>query len=425
VVRFSSIRTLLSFAVQNNLHVHQMDVVTAFLNGHLEEEIYMEQPEGYIKPGQEHLVCKLKRSIYGLKQSPRCWSKAFTKFMKDIGFKQSTSDPCVFVRSRQDLEILAVYVDDLILITESTESMDELKQALKTRYKMKDMGELSYILGISVVQEKEKNCVFLHQKHYIETILQKYGMNNANPITTPADTNVKLIKDDGVSKPVNPSTYQSMVGSLLYAAMATRPDIAHAVSVVSKFNANPNAAHLTAVKRILRYLKGTVNLALKYERSESGTLIGFSDADWAGDQDDRRSTTGKILFLSGGAVSWFSKKQATVALSTAEAEYVAVSQAAQEGTWLKRLLTDLGMSDSSTVILEDNQGAIAIAKNPVNHSRTKHIDIRYHYIRECVQNGQIQVQYCPTIDMKADILTKPLTRQRFECLRRKIGLYPV
>ena len=402
-----------------------MDVGTAFLNGHLEEEIYMEQPEGYIKPGQEHLVCKLKRSIYGLKQSPRCWSKAFTKFMKDIGFKQSTSDPCVFVRSRQDLEILAVYVDDLILITESTESMDELKQALKTRYKMKDMGELSYILGISVVQEKEKNCVFLHQKHYIETILQKYGMNNANPITTPADTNVKLIKDDGVSKPVNPSTYQSMVGSLLYAAMATRPDIAHAVSVVSKFNANPNAAHLTAVKRILRYLKGTVNLALKYERSESGTLIGFSDADWAGDQDDRRSTTGKILFLSGGAVSWFSKKQATVALSTAEAEYVAVSQAAQEGTWLKRLLTDLGMSDSSTVILEDNQGAIAIAKNPVNHSRTKHIDIRYHYIRECVQNGQIQVQYCPTIDMKADILTKPLTRQRFECLRRKIGLYPV
>ncbi|KAL7399994.1 hypothetical protein ABVT39_005028 [Epinephelus coioides] len=169
------------------------------------------------------------------------------------------------------------------------ESMDELKVTLKERYKM-DMGELSYILGISVVQDKAKNCVFLHQKHYIET---KYGMNNANPIATPADANVKLKKDDGVSKPVNPSTYQSMVGSLLYAAMATRPDIAQAVSVVSKFNANPNAAHLTAVKRILRYLKGTVNLALKYEQSESGTLIGFSDADWARDQDDRRSTTGQ------------------------------------------------------------------------------------------------------------------------------------
>lgn len=172
VVRFSSICTLLSFAVQNNLHVHQMDVVTAFLNGQLEEELYMEQPEGYIKPGQEHQVCKLKKSIYGLKQSPRCWSKPFTEFMKDIGFKQSTSDPCVFVRSRQELEILAVYVDDLILITESTESMDELKQALKKRYKMKDMGELSYILGISVVQDRAKNCIFLHQKHYIETILQ-------------------------------------------------------------------------------------------------------------------------------------------------------------------------------------------------------------------------------------------------------------
>lgn len=152
--------------------------------------------------------------------------------MKDIGFKQSTLDPCVFVRSRQELEILAVYVDDLILITESTESMDELKQALKRCYKMNDMGELSYILGISVVQERAKKCVFLHQKHYIETILQKYGISNANPIATPADANVKLRKDDGVSKPVNSSTYQSMVGSLLYAAMATRPDIAQVVSCV-------------------------------------------------------------------------------------------------------------------------------------------------------------------------------------------------
>ncbi len=188
---------------------------------------------------------------------------------------------------------------------------------------------------------------------------------------------------------------------------------------MSKFKANPDAAHLTAVKRILRYLKGTVNLALKYERSESGTLVGFSDADWAGDQDDRRSTTGNIFLLSEGAVSWLSKKQATVALSTAEAEYVALSQAAQEGTCLRRLLNDLGVEATPTVILEDNQGAIAIAKNPVDHSRTKHIDIHYRYIRECVQNGQIELQYCPTNDMKADILTEPLTD-----LRREIGLFP-
>ena len=172
-------------------------------------------------------------------------------------------------------------------------------------------------------------------------------------------------------------------------------------------------------------MKGTVNFALKYDKSDTGALIGFSDADWAGDQDDRRSTTGNVFLLSGGAVSWLSKKQATVALSTAEAEYIALSQAAQEGIWLKRLLSDLGVEAMSTLILEDNQGAIAIAKNPVNHSRTKHIDIRYHYIRECVQNGQIELQYCPTNDMKADIFTKPLPKQKFEYLRGEIGLFPV
>ncbi|KAM4577057.1 uncharacterized protein PAE49_006958 [Odontesthes bonariensis] len=217
---------------------------------------------------------------------------------------------------------------------------------------------LPYLLGISVIQDKTNNCVYLHQKHYIEAILQKYGMDKANPVTTPADANVKLQKNDGVSKPVNPGTYQSIVGSLLYAAMATRPDIAQAVSAVSKFNAEPNTAHMTAVKRILRYLKGTTNLALEYQRSESGTLVGFSDADWAGDQDDRRSTTGNVFLLTGGAVSWLSKKQNTVALSTAEAEYVALSQAAQECTWLKRLLSDLGMDVTPTVILEDYQGAM-------------------------------------------------------------------
>lgn len=268
-----------------------MDVVTAFLNGDLEKEIYMEQPEGYIKPGQEHRVCKLKKTIYGLKQSPRCWSKAFTEFMLEIGIKQSMSDPCVFVRSTQELEIFALYVDDLILITKSIESMNELKAALKERFKMKDMGELSYILGISVIQNKEKNCIILQQKHNIEAILQKYGMDNANPVATPADVNVKLRKSDGVSKSVDQHTYQSMVGSLLYAAMATRPDIAQAMSVVSKFNANPDALHLTALKRMLRYLKGTVNLALKYAKSDSGALIGYSDADWAGDQDEQQQAT--------------------------------------------------------------------------------------------------------------------------------------
>lgn len=426
VVRFSSIRALLAFAVKNGMFIHQMDVVTAFLNGKLDQELYMEQPEGYVKPGEEHLVCKLNKSLYGLKQSPRCWNMELRSYLESIGFMQSASDPCVFVRSTRELSILAVYVDDLILITESQEEMVDIKESLMQKFKMKDMGKLHYILGVNVIQDNDN--MWLHQEHYIQNMLQKYGMADAKTVSAPADVSVKLkkFKADDIehNDKVNPVMYQSMVGSLLYAAMATRPDIAQSVGVVSKFNQNPTTEHLTAVKRIFRYLKGTADLALVYKKSDSGTLIGYSDADWAGDLDDRHSTTGNIFMLGGAAISWLSKKQATVALSTAEAEYVALSCAAQETIWLRKLLMDIRATpDGPTVIMEDNQGAIAIAQNPVGHARTKHIDIRYHYVRECIQSGNICLQYCPTGEMKADILTKPLPRVKFEKFRAGIGLF--
>ncbi len=215
-----------------------------------------------------------------------------------------------------------------------------------------------------------------------------------------------------------------MVGSLLYAAMATRPDIAHAVGVVSKFNSRPTEAHLTSVKRILRYLRGTINLALKYHKlpKRPESLIGYSDADWAGDLDDRHSTTGNVFLMAGGAISWLSKKQASVALSTSEAEYVALSLATQEAIWLRRLLTEIGVPSGPVMVMEDNQGAIAIARNPIAHSRTKHIDIRYHYIREALQDDVISLQYCPTNEMIADLLTKPLSKPQFERLRLGLGM---
>ena len=199
--------------------VHQMDVVTAFLNGDLDEEIYMEQPPGYTVPGKEHLVCKLKKALYGLKQSSRCWSKAY---MDEIGFIPSAADPCVFIRPVDGMTVVAVYVDDLIVLAMTSAEMKKVKQTLADRFKMKDMGELHYCLGISIIQDED--CIWLHQKQYILNPLEKFGLKEEKTVSTPADLDVKLVKNDEISKDVDPVKYQSMVGSLLYAAMATRPD---------------------------------------------------------------------------------------------------------------------------------------------------------------------------------------------------------
>ena len=423
VARFSSIRTILAYAAERGMLVHQMDVITAFLNGDLKEEIYMEQPPGFVQEGKENLVCKLNKSLYGLKQSPRCWNEKFTSHMKSLGFKESTADPCVFTRinKRGKVEVIAVYVDDLILLAETQEEMQQMKTSLTSTFKMKDLGELHYCLGINV--HIGQNSVSLCQSQYLVKLLEKYSLSEANTVATPMDYNVKLVKNDGSSKLADQLLYQSMVGSLLHAARATRPDIAHAVSVVSKFNSEPTEAHMKAVKRIFRYIKGTINLSLNYN-GNGKPMFGYSDADWASDSDDRHSTSGNAFLLAGGAISWLSQKQQTVALSTCEAEYMALAVAAQEAIWLRRLLKDLQLIDTEepTEILEDNQGAIAMSKNPVGHKRTKHIDIKHHFIRETIQAGTIVLTYCPTKDMVADTFTKALPRDQFEMLRRELGL---
>ena len=380
----------------------------------------MSQPDGYIEPGKEHLVCKLKKSIYGLKQSPRCWNRAFCEHLVSIGFKQSGADPCVYIKKSELLTIIAVYVDDLILIAKTETEMQKVKENLAIQFKMKDLCEIHYCL---VEWNKPQKSLRLHQKQYILNVIKKHGLTEAKTVSTPIDLSVKLEKDDGISKAVNPISYQSIIGSLMYVTTATRPDISFAVGVLSKFNSKPNQTHLTAAKRVLRYLKGTAHMALKYCKAADENLVGYSDADWASDLDDWHSTSGNVFLMAGGAISWVSKKQATIALYTAEAEYVALSSATQEVVWLRRLLTDLKiLQDRPTVLMGDNQGAIAIARNAVAHARTKHIDIRYHYIHEALKEGIIDLRFCPKNEMTADLLTKPLPRGQFEQLRLAMGM---
>ena len=346
-----------------------------------------------------------------------------------MGFKQSTSDPCVYMSSGGDAFYIGVYVDDMILAGPTEQKIREVKRALSKRVEIKDLGKLHHFLSIAVKQDEERGRAWIDQPSYTRNLLERFEMQDCKPVTTPVDASVKLQKATDEDELVDQQLFQSAIGRLMYLSLCTRPDIACAIGNLAKFCAKPTKVHWTALKRVLRYLKGTTNHGILYQRQETtpeSELIGFADADWAGDVTDRRSTSGYVFCLSGGAISWRSKKQDCVALSTAEAEYVALSSAGQESVWLRKLTAELGqVSSHPTTIYEDNQSAISMRKNPQYHGRAKHIDIRHHYIREQVSNKEIQVEYCPTNNMAADIFTKGLTREQFCRLRDKIGITAV
>ena len=420
VVRFDSVRTLIALCVKNDLVMHQMDVTTAFLNGELKEEIYMKQPENFVEKGKEHLVCKLKRSIYGLKQSPRCWNNVLDAFLKELGFEQTHADLCLYASSEGEMCFIAVYVDDLIIACKDECKIANLKRAFAERFDMKDMGVLNHFLGIQVVQDKKRQSTWIGQSGYITEILKRFGMEDCHPVKTPVDSNAKLVKGDA-GNTIDKRKYQSAVGSLMFLSVGTRPDISFAVNTAAKFCEAPTDSHWKAVKRIFRYLKGTVDLGLLYKR-DAEHCIGFSDADWAGDVNDRKSTSGYLFKLSGAPITWMSKKQTCVALSSAEAEYVALASAVQEAVWIRQLCSDLmSKITEPLVIYEDNQSAICIAKQSSSHGRTKHIDIKYRFIENEV-GKRIELKYCCTKDMLADILTKGLSAEQFGKLRSMIGI---
>lgn len=423
VVRGESVRMIIATATQHSLELHQMDVTTAFLNGELEEEVYMRQPEGFVASGDENLVCKLRRSLYGLKQSPRCWNHALDEQLRGMGFKQTSSDPCVYVSAKGDMYIIAVYVDDLVVAGEKEDEIARIKRELSSRFEMKDLGKMHYFLGVKVIQDPDMKQVWIGQPLYTERLLQKFQMQESKPVSTPVNPGVKLVKKTEQCESFDQKTYQAAVGSLLYLSTKTRPDISFAVGSVARFCADPTKQHWMAVKRIMRYLNGTVDLGLLYGKCASDSCVGFSDADWAGSLDDRKSTSGYLFQCSGAAVSWRSCKQSCVALSTAEAEYVALAAAAQEAVWLQQLICELlSRSPKEIEIREDNQSAICLAKNPQCHGKTKHVDIKYHFVRDQVECGKIKLVYCQSEKMTADILTKGLPVSQFVKLRQSAGV---
>jgi hypothetical protein len=429
VAKYQSIRAVLALAAAQGYPVHQMDVKTAFLNGELEEEIYMQQPEGTVAAGQEHLVWRLCKSLYGLKQAPRMWYKKLDEYLQELAFHRSEADHSVYVQrdtARGSVVIIAVYVDDLVITGHEAQVL-AIKSALASKFDMKDLGEVHWLLGIEV--ERKRNLYQLSQRKYITDMLEAYGMADCRPVSTPADPHVQLTSDmspksDEERRAMAGVPYRNAVGSLMYVMVGTRPDIAAAVSAVSRYMSDPGPQHWTAVKRILRYLRGTADWALCLGGTDRGVqLSGYCDADWAGDLDERRSTPGYTFSLGRGSISWASKKQPTVALSSTEAEYMAASNAAREAVWLRQLLTELGFAPvAPTVIQCDNQGALALVKNPVKHARTKHIDVQHHFIRELVEQGKVALEYCPTDRMVADVLTKPLHRDKHLACCASLGL---
>ncbi|CAL1356411.1 unnamed protein product [Linum trigynum] len=421
VVRHTSIRVLLVIVAHCDLELEQLDVKTAFLHGELEEEIYMTQPEGFEVPGKEDYVCKLKKSLYGLKQSPRQWYKRFDSYMLELGYSRSPYDCCVYHNKVEDgsMIYLVLYVDDMLIAARSKSDIQKLKGLLSAEFEMKDLGAAHKILGMEIYRDRSKKKLFLSQKSYIQKILSRFGMSSAKPLNTPSASNVHLSSAyapqlEAEKEYMSRVPYASAVGSLMYAMVCTRPDLAHAVSVVSRFMIQPGKEHWQAVKRIFRYLKGTPDVGISFGSDTECLVSGYSDSDYAGDVDTRRSMTGYVFTLGSSVVSWKATLQSAVTLSTTEAEYMALTEAAKEGIWLKGLVGDLGLHHDQAVVYCDSLSAICLAKDQVHHERTKHIDVRYHFLRT---EKRIKVKKVGTADNPADMFTKPVPHGRFQhCL---------
>ena len=446
-------RICLALAAKNKMKVAILDIKSAYLMAYVDEDIYLSVPDG-ITPPAPNLCLKLRKSLYGLKQAGRCWHKLLHKKMTSLGMRQSKADPCLYLND-DDGELMTcnIHVDDCCICYTDERKYKDFRRRLEKEFQISKSDDSNSFLGMIIERidtDEHGPCgpIMIHQRPYIEDILSRFKHQDCKPAATPSEPGLKL------SKAQMPTTaeekadmkdvpYRQCVGALLYLANCTRPDIAHAVGSCARFGSNPGRVHWKALKHVLRYLAGTRDMGIAFgkdfaEGIPHNCIHGYVDGDWGGDADDRRSTTGYIYMSYGGPVSWRSKKQSSTALSSCESEYMAASEAAKEAVWLTRLLKeDLKLEDVSLetrgdltereyqgakplTVFEDNIGCISLSKNPVSHRSSKHIEIRYHFVRERVQDGSLKLVFIPSSENVADILTKSTRRHTFLYLRDKV-----
>lgn len=422
VVKAASYRMLFALMAISGWYCHQMDVITAFLNGDLLEEVYTYPPEGFPEPGK---VLRLRKALYGLKQAPRQWYWKLREWLVNNGWEPSSYDDCVFLHPGRKL-IITVYVDDINIFGAQLQYIEAFKHEISNAFSMTDAGKVAYYLGTQI-QESTKG-VHLHQAGFVRQMLNKFNMANVTPTYIPLRADEKLLEETSTEANAKfRHEYMSKVGSLNYLQSKTRPDQSYSVSLVSRYMKNPNQQHMDAVDQILAYSAGTATLGLFYRRNGDPTIQGYVDSDWGGCKDTGKSTTGWIFTLAGAPISWASQRQRTVSSSSTEAEYIAASDACKEAMWLKgfhgEICTTMGLTQQNSIDLYiDNASAIKLTKNPEFHGRTKHIDIRHHFIRECVRNGHVTPKWISGQENIADLLTKALHRPKFRLFRGTMGV---
>ena len=415
VSKYTTLRALLAVVAKSDYELHQLDIKTAFLNGELEEDVYIEQAPGYHE-SNTRTVCHLKRALYGLKQAPRTWHQRLDQELGQYRFYPTDADPSLYVIAHKDetTSYLLIYVDDILIATSTMSRVSEIKNGLLKAFDARDLGPAKYFLGMTIERDRDKRTIKLGQERATLNLLEKYNMGDCKPKSTPL-TSVPS-SDDGDPLDIYKYPYSS-----LYLSICPRPDISLAVGVLARHMSKPRTTHWTEAKNVLRYLSGTTKYGLTFGTSTNG-LIGYCDADFATDTDTRRSTTGYVFLLYGGAISWSSRRQQTVAASTTEAEYMAAAAATKEARWLRKLMYNLKLDIRTVTILDDNQGIIKLLKNPESSQRSKHIDVIYHFARERVSRKEIEFQYVSTNQMIADALTKPVPKAKHEYCRTGMGL---